>query len=338
MSRVTSLTSMSDQQLNRWIKRIALLFVVVLVAFVAFYAVDRFRLPQAPIVDQKMTALEEAVRTKPEDLSSRGQLADMYVVKGRYADAIAQYDMILKTGKFGPLAHLGRGEANRLSGQLDAAAGDYAAVIDSLKDSEMAATDPRLQSAYFGLGSVLMTQDRAADAIDPLIKAIAIKRSDADALNLLGSAYLKTGDATKAIVALNQAIAYVPSGWAEPYTTLAAAYKAAGDGAHAEWATAMAELATGQVGSAEARLKGIADGPTGLDAAIGLGVLYETQGDTASAAQWYAKALAINPKNASALLGMGRVGAIPSGAPVASSPASVLPSLPLPGQSQAGDQ
>ncbi len=43
MSRVTSLTSMSDQQLNRWIKRIALLFFVVLIAFVAFYAVDRFR-------------------------------------------------------------------------------------------------------------------------------------------------------------------------------------------------------------------------------------------------------------------------------------------------------
>ena len=46
MSRVTSLTNMPEEQLNRWIKRIALLFVVVLIAFVAFYVIDRFRMPR----------------------------------------------------------------------------------------------------------------------------------------------------------------------------------------------------------------------------------------------------------------------------------------------------
>ena len=66
MSRVTSLTNMPEQQLNRWIKRIALLFVVVLVAFVAFYAVDRFRAPAPPIVDASSPILEEAVADGPD--------------------------------------------------------------------------------------------------------------------------------------------------------------------------------------------------------------------------------------------------------------------------------
>ena len=99
MSRVTSLTNMPDAQLNRWIKRIALLFVVVLVAFVAFYAVDRFRAPAASIADQEVAALEEALRADPANVVARGQLADTYVAKARYEEAIALYTQIIDTGK-----------------------------------------------------------------------------------------------------------------------------------------------------------------------------------------------------------------------------------------------
>ena len=83
MSRVTSLTSMPEAQLNRWIKRIGLLLIVGIVAFVAFYAVDRFRAPTAPIIDREMAAMEEAVRADPADIASRGRLADLYLAAKR---------------------------------------------------------------------------------------------------------------------------------------------------------------------------------------------------------------------------------------------------------------
>jgi tetratricopeptide (TPR) repeat protein len=83
----------------------------------------------------------------------------------------------------------------------------------------------------------------------------------------------------------------------------------------------MADLAAGKPELAEPRLLAIATSDAALDVAIGLGLLYETTGDTATAAEWYGKALALSPDNAAARLGMGRVG--PS--------TTALPALPTPG-------
>jgi tetratricopeptide (TPR) repeat protein len=343
MMRVASLTNLSDRQLDRLIRRVALLAVVVLIAFVAFYVLDRYRAPQASMVDREVAALEDAVRANPADVSSRGRLADLYLKKGLFAQAITQYDEILKTGKADTQAHYGRGEANRLSGQLAGAITDYQAVVDALKGGEQANVDRTLEGAYLGLGMVALDQGRPKDAIDPLQRALGIVRSDADALNLLGSAYVRTGDPGKAIDVLDKAIAFVPFGWAEPYVTLASAYTQKSDTAHAEWAAAMADLSNGQPVSAETRLKALVGGPAALDAAIGLGLVAETRGDTGTATQWYQKALALDSQNASAKLGLSRVApaASPaaSGAPAASAApaaASPVPSLPMPGQLQGG--
>jgi tetratricopeptide (TPR) repeat protein len=330
MFRVTSLTEMSEKQLNRWIKRVALLIVVVFIAFVAFYVVDRYRLPQTPIVDQHLAALEEAVRAEPDNIANRGQLADLYVAKKRYADAIAQYDLIVGSGKYEAPARVGRGNAYRLSGELEAAAGDYQAVIDLLKDTDTAAADQTLQAAYYGLGSVLLAQGKAAEAIAPLTNA-SILKADADALFLLGQAQLASGDAPAAIESLTRAAAFVPVGWPDPYLALSQAYAKAGDTAHAAWATAMADIANGQYDTAETSLKVMLEGPAALDATLGLGLAAEARGDNAAATDWYTKALAIEPENNAAIMGLKRVGPMPSGSiqPAASpgvpSPAPTAP-------------
>jgi Flp pilus assembly protein TadD len=85
----------------------------------------------------------------------------------------------------------------------------------------------------------------------------------------------------------------------------------------------MADLAAGAPELAEPRLLAIVDGEAALDAAIGLGLLYETRGDSAAAASWYGKALATSPDNAPARMGLGRVGT--------GEGASPLPALPTPG-------
>jgi tetratricopeptide (TPR) repeat protein len=213
-------------------------------------------------------------------------------------------------------------------GRLDDAAKDYQAVVDIAKGGEMANVDPMLEAAYYSLGSIAMQQAKPADAIPFLEKALAIKRSDADTLYLIGTAYVATGQTDKAETVLRAAVAFVPIGWSEPYTALAEGLTKAGKTAMAEWAGAMADLASGKPDLAEPRLLAIADGSAAVDAAIGLGLLYETKGDTAAAATWYGKALAKSPDDAAARLGMGRVGA--------GANASPLPALPVPGAPAGG--
>ncbi len=323
MFKVTSLTSMTDPQLNRLIKRIALILAAGTVVFVGFYVLDRWRPATTPIVDRRISALEEAVRANPADIVARGSLADTYVAKGRFQDAITQYDAILETGKADELAHYGRAGAYLGLGELDTAATDYQAVVEIARGGEMANVDPMLQFSYYSLGSIAMKQAKPVDAIAWLEKALAIKRSDADSLYLIGTAYVQTGDTEKAITTLRASVAFVPIGWSDPYVALAEAYTRAGKPALAEWAGAMADLAGGRPDAAETRLRAIVDGDAGLEAALGLGLIAETRGDAAAAADWYGRALAQDPGNTTARLGLSRVSA--------GSAASPLPDLPAPG-------
>jgi len=323
MFRVTSLTKMDDKRLNRLIKRVALILVVGTVLFTGFYVLDRWRPAATPTIDRQLATLEQQVRDTPDDIVARGKLADTYVKKGRYEDAITQYNLILDAGKAEELAKLGRAAAFLGLGRLDEAAADYQAVVDIAKGGEMANVDPTLQAAYYNLGSIAMRQSRPGDAIPFLQKALAIDRSDADALYLIGTAYVATGETEKAETVLRLAVAFVPIGWSEPYAALAEAFTKAGRTAEAEWAGAMVDLVGGKPDLAEPRLKAIVDTDAGVDAAIGLGLVAETRGDAATAAEWYGKALAKSPDNAAARLGMSRVN--PG---VAASP---LPALPTPG-------
>ncbi|MDH4142552.1 MAG: tetratricopeptide repeat protein [Chloroflexota bacterium] len=335
MFRVNSVARMSDRQLDRSIKRLGVLFLVLLVAFIAFYVVDRYRDPGPTMIDRNIIELEEAVRTDPADVVARGRLADMYVAATRYDEAIVQYDAILETGKETELAHFGRAKAYMGTGALDAAAADYEAVVEIAKDGEMAHVDPLLNAAYFGLGSIALEQGRPDDAVEQLTLAVNIRRSDADSLNLLGLALVQTGEPEQAVEILQRAVAFVPLGWVEPYETMALAYTDLGQQARAEWAGAMADLSANRPEEARTRLLAITEGDAALDAAIGLALVAETQGDFPAAVEWYTKALAIDPENAAARLGLTRVGDPAASAPAASG--APLPALPEPGSVDGGE-
>lgn len=328
MFRPSSLTAMPDAELNRWIKRLGLLLVLGIVAFVAFYAVDRIRISPAAIPDQKTGALEQAVRDNPADFSARGQLADVYLAQGRYTDAITQYDEIIKANKDLEAAYASRGRAYELTKQLDAAKADYAKVVDIAKDGEMAKVDQTLELAYYGLASVALQQANPQEAVDQLLKALVIGPTDADAMNLLGGAYVALDKPKDAIRPLRSAVAFVPVGWADPYATLAQAYTKDGQADEATWATALATLATGDAATTKQSLQTIVDGPAKVDAFVGLGLVAEAQHDAATAADWYRKALAIDSSNDMASFGLGRTGApSSSAAPGGAAPAAPSPSL-----------
>ncbi len=318
---------LTDDELGMWIKRLARLLVVATLAFAAFYAFDRWRPAPPPIADQHIAALEAAVRSDPNDLNVRGQLADAYVAKGRFADAVTQYDAIVATGSDLEPAYLGRGAAYLGLNQLDAAAKDYQAVVDIAAGGEMANVDTTLESAYYGLGQVAMKQNRPNDAITYLGKALAISRSDADAMYLLGTALIATNQYANAITELRAAVVFVPTGWTDPYTALVDAYTKSNQPTMAAWAKAMADLASGKPDVAEPELKALVDGDAAVDAAVGLGLLYETRGDSATAYSWYESALQLQPDNNAAQLGVGRVRPMASAAPS-------VPSVPAPSASE----
>jgi tetratricopeptide (TPR) repeat protein len=314
MSRVTSLAHMPDQELNRWIKRIALLFVVLLIAFVAFYVVDRFRMPAAPIVDRELAQLEETIRANPADAVARGQLGERYFAKGRFDEAVTQFTALIDANMEVMPASFGRARALQELGQLDKAVADYQKVVEIGITGEMAGIDPVLAAAYFGLGQIAMTQGRPQDAVDQLTKSIEISRTDADTLLALGNALLAVDLPAQAIERLDLAIRLVPVGWSEPYTALETAYTKTGQPALAEWAGAMAAFNTGDIATARSRLTAIAQSAEGVRATGSLGLIAEAEGDTAGAAEWFRKALAIDTDDVTATLGLARV-TVPAASP-----------------------
>jgi tetratricopeptide (TPR) repeat protein len=309
---------MSEKELNRWIKRIALLFVVVLVAFIAIYAVDRFRMPAKPIPDQRIAALEEKVRANPADVVSRGSLADLYEANGRHQEAIDQYTAIINSGQAVEVAKAHRAVAYLALDQLDLAEADYKAVVEIAAPGEMANVDPMLEAAYYGLGDIALRRGNAAESISYLEKALVIKKTDSDALLLIGKAHIAAGDYAAAAVRLRQAVQFVPIGWAEPYELMADAYTKAGEAEEAAWAAAMVTFQKGDAATATTALMALVNGKAALDAYVGLGLIAESAAKPGEAREWYSKAIAINPDNAEAKLGLGRVGGLVTPAPSAS--------------------
>jgi len=83
MFRVTPLTKMDDRQLNRLIKRVVLLLAVGTIAFVGFYALDRWRPATEPIVDRRLSAAEQAVRLSSARSS---RWSTPYAMPSRWSD------------------------------------------------------------------------------------------------------------------------------------------------------------------------------------------------------------------------------------------------------------
>ena len=124
---------------------------------------------------------------------------------------------------------------NRFQGHLDVELDDV-----GLAQAAVAATylgELLADAAARGAVRVVSSDlSRARQTAEPLAKALAIQRTDADVLYALATAYVDAGQPKDAIKPLNLAVALVPTGWAEPYALLQSAYTGAGDTARAEWA------------------------------------------------------------------------------------------------------
>lgn len=319
----------SERALNRLILGLAVLLVVGVPALGLFYVLDRHVDPGPTLVQRQLSTAEEAVRAEPNKLSNRILLAAAYMTAKRYDEAVNQFTEVLKVEPGHRGALLGRGEAYLALGNLDAARTDYQKLVDDARAGEMANVDPQLEAAYYNLGAIALKQDRPKDALDLLQAATAINRTDADVLNLLGTALLRTDDPKQAVEALRRAILFVPTGWCEPYGQLRDAYTALGDATGAGYAGGMVAFCEGRPEEARQQLGAITAGAYVLDATLGLALIAEDQGDVSAAADLYSRVLTLDPQNFTAMSGLNRLGTAPASAsPVPAGTTSPAPTAP----------
>ena len=308
------LTAPSNRTVNRLIIGSILVLAIGIPLIGVIYFMDRYVDAGKPFVERQIATLEETVRQSPNQMNARLQLAGAYRAAERYDDSIAQFTEVLnatagndQAAGYVKTASLGRADTLRLKGDTAGAEKDYQSVIDMMEGEQFAGADTELQSAYYNVGAIDLDQGRTAEAIQALNASLKISPTDSDSLNLLGSAHLKAGDGQEAVDALRKAVLFVPWGWCDPYTSLAAAYTKLDQPAEAEWAGAVVDGCKGQIDQAKARLGALTVGPAATDAFLSLGLIAELDGDRAAAAGFYQNVLDRDKQNFNALTGLGRV-------------------------------
>jgi len=318
------ITTLSDRALDRGLRVGVLALLVAALAFAGLYYKDQHVSAGPSLLDRQVSSAEQAVRRAPGSVPARLALAQAYQSDKRLDDAVEQYDEILKVNGNHRAALLGRGRALMAKGDLDRAAGAFRRIIEVAKPGEFAGSDPQLEAAYYFLGSIAVAQHKPAAALTQLEAALRIDPTDSDAWYLVGVATMQVGEPKKAVSALERALTFVPTGWCDPYTQLAAAYKALGLEPKAEYAGAMTDFCEKRLDVAKRRLTALISGPQAVDAMLGLGLMAETAAQPGEAISWYRRILGRDATNTAALAALTRLGVRPATAvkPSPSAPTS----------------
>lgn len=309
MRVVRRITSLSDRALDRVLRAGLLALVLGALAFTGLYYQDRHVSSGPSLLDRQVASAERAVRAEPGSVPARLALAVAYQADKRIDDAIEQYDEILRANGNHRGALLGRGRALLAKGRLDQAAEAFRRVVAVAKPGEFAGADPQLQAAYYFLGSIAVTRHQPTAALPQLKAALEIDPTDSDSWYLLGVARLQTGQTQPAVDALQKALAFVPTGWCEPYAELSTAYTKLGKQPKAEYAGAMNDFCRQRLDAASRRLTALTTGPEAVDAMLGLALMAETASQPAQAIEWYRKVLGRDADNQAALAALARLGA-----------------------------
>jgi tetratricopeptide (TPR) repeat protein len=286
--------------------------VVGVAAFGVIYFQDQHVDAGPTLVGRQIAGAEAAVKQTPNNITFRLQLASAYLQDKRPDDALNQYDVVLKAAKGNRQALLGRGQILIAKGDLKAAYVTYHAITDLAAKGEFSGADPQAQEAHYYLGQIAVTQGNTKVAITELQTALQMDATDSDALYLMGLARLKEGSTKQAVDSFKQALTFVPMGWCEPYTQLKAAYGKLGNAPEATYAGAMANFCHKKTVEAKRQLNTLTTGPVEIDALLGLGLIAETESNNPAAISSYKKVLTLDPKNATAISDLTRLGVAPT--------------------------
>jgi tetratricopeptide (TPR) repeat protein len=314
-----------EQGLRRLLRILIIVFVILFVAFGALYYLSQ-RTPSTPnLPDRAVTSAEQAVTENPNDVSVRLGLAGAYLQAGRREDALTQYNEITKADPKNRAALIGAGTIKFKMEDFAGAKQDFEQVVKNSGGQEFSNADPQLESSQYFLGLINTKLGDIPAAITSLKAALAIDDTDADAWNALGSAQVRANSYDDAVHSYERALAFIPSGWCDPYEGLAVAYGHLKKQSGSDYADAMNLICTGDNEGGIAKLKGLTSGEFHLPALLGLGMASETSGDATSALTYYKQVVAEDPKNIPALSAIARLqgnGTPATGSTAPSTPAS----------------
>lgn len=306
---------LSDRGLTWTLRAVIIVLVVGGAAFILYYRSDQHVESGPSVLERRIKAAEQAVVKTPDNIPARLALARAYKEAKRPDDALDQYDQVLKVDPENRAALLGRGNVQLERDDLDAAEKAFQKITGTAGKGEFASADPQLEEAHYYLGVIADRRGETKRAVNELEAAVRIEPGDSDAWYLLGTVHLKSGNADLATKALQEALKFVPTGWCEPYTALAQAYTTLGNAPQAEYASAMLDFCQDRSSDAQRRLTALVDGPVGVKAMLGLGMIADDSGDSTKAVEWYRKVLARDPKNFYATTALARIQSGTTGAP-----------------------
>ncbi len=285
----------------------AVLLVSAVGAFGLYYYFDQQGGETAGPMDRRIAAFESAVRERPESVSARINLAELYFAEKRYAESIEQYQVALQADEENKGVLVGLGRALLATGDHRAAAKKFQKAIDLASGAGL--TSDLVETAHYYLGSISLTEGHPEEAVTHLKQALAVEGTDADAWYLLGVASLEADDVDGAIEALETAVWFVPN-YTAAYEKLIVAYETKGLEAEGLYANGMLAYSQGQFEEAVTELEAaVKASPKYADAHAGLGLARESLGQREAALTSYQQAAELDPENYNAQAGLTRLGA-----------------------------
>lgn len=286
---------------------LAALAVASLIGFGVYYYYDRYVHPNETVLERQANQIESLVKKDPQNPTLRASVAAYYLDAGLTDQAILQAQEGLKLDAKNQAALVILGNAYRQKGDTASAIKYYKQVVELGKDNSSAFLDPRLEAVYYELGKIYDEQGKFKEAIQSLESALAIDRTDADALYTLGKVYQDQNDHKNAIKQFEQALRFDPT-YDQPYRKMVVSYNALGKKPEAAWAQGMISFTEGKYGDAAAQLEAVLRETPGLSQAyLGLGLAYEKMGKFEQAQTALHKYVEAKPDEFAGVDALGRV-------------------------------
>jgi tetratricopeptide (TPR) repeat protein len=274
---------------------------VLFIGFGGYYYWDRYvHWGDMSPVELSLTHLQQAVDTKPDDLSARLSLAQQYLEMGNPKAAIEQSQQVLTNDPENAGALLLAGMAFSQAGNYEASNQALEHFVKLRRDSDSPVIDKALENALFYLGQNYLALDVPAKAAETLQQALEIDHTDADALYQLGIAQMHMGSAgsqEQAVQAFEKAVTFAPD-FQEAYHELARGYAALGQPAKASYAKGMDAYCRKDYNRARQYLESAAhDLPDFMPAFLGLAMVNEKLDDSPKAVENAQRVLQLDPAN-----------------------------------------
>jgi len=154
--------------------------------------------------------LRKIVTANPGNSDARIKLAEALSAAGRLNEAIEQFEAALKLKPDDITALSGLATVSMKRKEFSTAESYWLKIVGLLDNTPTASKDPRLDSAYYGLGVTYMETKRFEEAVGAFKESLRITPSAADTHFQLSIAYGKLGFPDQQLKELEIAVAFDP--------------------------------------------------------------------------------------------------------------------------------